>query len=287
MRIQTLSLVAGTDKCNASCSYCVSRMTGKEDVTNTGNNQINKRNLHKACTLAKECGTTTVMITGKGEPTLYPDQIVKYLQIIEPYNFPFIELQTNGISLGGDDWSSFLDQTYSLGLNTIAVSLVSQHIEDNKKIFGKKYPDLDKIIWRIHKSGMMVRLTCTMAKGYTDTWEKVLELATFCKEKNVEQLSLAPVRHPYESKDDAAKGWVDNHSITKATISDITHNLYMHGHRLMNLVHGAVVVDLDGVSVCLRDCLTIEPNTSEIRQLIYYPSGRLMYDWQYKGAVLL
>ena len=51
--------------------------------------------------------------------------------------------------------------------------------------------------------------------------------------------------------------------------------------------NGAKIYDVAGQNVCLADCLTIKPTTDDIRTLIFYGDGRLTYDWQYEGALLL
>jgi pyruvate-formate lyase-activating enzyme len=288
MRIQTLSLIAGSKACNACCPYCVSRMTGKEGMVE--NQTINRRNLQKACTLAKQSGTTTAMITGKGEPMLDTQMIMDYLVTLDNA-FPFIELQTNGLLLNTDSGLEALRQFYLLGLNTVAISIVSSKPKDNHRIFlgnsDREYPVLSELINNVHEIGLMVRLTCTMIRGYVDSWGLVDNLISFCEYADVEQLALAPVRHPYNSRDGVALGWVDANEVPPSAINGIRKGLQANGHKLMDLMHGAEVFDVNGVSVCLRDCLTLEPNTDEIRQLIFYPDGRLMYDWQYEGAVLL
>ncbi len=55
----------------------------------------------------------------------------------------------------------------------------------------------------------------------------------------------------------------------------------------MSLMHGAKVYDVDGQNVCISDCLTVEPDSDSIRTLIFYSDGRVTYDWQHDGAVLL
>jgi hypothetical protein len=52
-------------------------------------------------------------------------------------------------------------------------------------------------------------------------------------------------------------------------------------------MHGARVYDVGGQNVCVSDCLTREPETANVRTLIFYGDGRVTYDWQYDGAVLL
>lgn len=95
MKFQTISLVAGGPGCNARCPFCISKMTSKKEVSvDLG---VNNRNLLKALTLAWRSGVNTAIITGKGEPLLYPGHVDMYIRTMqEAAPFPFIELQTNG-----------------------------------------------------------------------------------------------------------------------------------------------------------------------------------------------
>ena len=84
MRIQTFSICLPSG-CDAACPFCVSRQTGLQKDT------INSRHLNflKGCRMAEMLETTTVVITGKGEPCLYPELIDYYLDGMKPFNFPF------------------------------------------------------------------------------------------------------------------------------------------------------------------------------------------------------
>ncbi|KKM67725.1 hypothetical protein LCGC14_1468260 [marine sediment metagenome] len=99
MKIQTFSIVAGTEACDANCPFCVSKQTPKTGLQSNPN----YRNFHTACQFATRCGVTTAMITGKGEPTLFPNQITMYIKMLSDHRFPFIELQTNGKRLWTED----------------------------------------------------------------------------------------------------------------------------------------------------------------------------------------
>ena len=76
MKIQTISYVIGTSACNASCPFCVSKK-----ITNDGfkytkeKNKLNFSRLHTSIKLAERTGVLTALITGKGEPTLFSEQI--------------------------------------------------------------------------------------------------------------------------------------------------------------------------------------------------------------------
>ncbi len=72
MKISTFTIVVGSAACNAACPYCVSKMTGKE--LGMKEPKVNWRNFDKACRLAQVNQVSTVLLTGKGEPTLFPEQ---------------------------------------------------------------------------------------------------------------------------------------------------------------------------------------------------------------------
>jgi hypothetical protein len=81
--------------------------------------------------------------------------------------------------------------------------------------------------------------------------------------------------------------WFINNGIGWESLEEMESYLRRKGHQLMKLIHGGVVYDVDGQNVCLSNSLTIDPNTEELRQLIFFPDGHLRYDWQYEGAILL
>jgi hypothetical protein len=55
----------------------------------------------------------------------------------------------------------------------------------------------------------------------------------------------------------------------------------------MTLPWGAEVYDVGGQNICLANCLTLDPSSDEVRQLIVYPDGSHRFDWRYKGAILM
>jgi len=288
MEIQTLSVLAGSSACNARCPFCISKMTPAQGVK-LKEPEVNWRNFRKACTFARQKGVSTVMITGKGEPTLFPDQITKYLSAMKEFDFPIIELQTNGILLATakEEYSKYwhkLNDWYWLGMTTIAISVVHYDSEKNREIYApykKKYMDLPGLIDSLHEKKYSVRLACIMADGGL---EKII---AFSRENKVEQLTVRSVNKPEHSGDAVAEKWVEEHYLTERQREDISSYLEDRGHKLMELSHGATVYDVDGQNVCLANSLTLNPKSDCLRQLIFFPDGHLSYDWQYGGAILL
>ncbi|MEK6758104.1 MAG: radical SAM protein [Nanoarchaeota archaeon] len=285
MKIQTFSIVAGTTVCNAHCPYCISKMTPKQGI-NLEEPNVNWRNFEKACRLAEINGVTTVLITGKGEPTLYPEQITKFLENLKKFNFPLLELQTNGMVLIEENYEKYLKKWYELGLTMIALSIVHYKQEENKKIFSDKYPELKKLIDKIHKIGFSVRLSCTMLKGFIDNPKEVENLIKKAKEWKVEQLSLRKLAMPKCSENENVLAWTKKNVVDKTELEKIKKFIIKNGNKLMTL-GGAQIYDVNCQNICLTDALTIKPESDSLRQIIFFPDGHLRFDWQYKGAILI
>jgi molybdenum cofactor biosynthesis enzyme MoaA len=291
MKIQTLSIVAGSEACNARCPFCISKMTPTLGVE-LREPEVNWRNFAIACNLAERCGVTTAMFTGKGEPTIFPEQITKYLRAMSGFRFPIIELQTNGILIieGSENYAKHLRDWYGFGMTTIAISVVHFLPESNHVIYlphRKDYIDLPQLIRTLHDHGMSVRLACIMACGFIDSRRSLQELIEFAREHKVEQLTIRPVNKPSDSRNAEAYEWTDRHYLRPEQLDDIRSFLQTSGVCLMTLIHGAQVYDVGGQNVCLTDSLTIDSKSEDLRQLIFFPDGHLRYDWQYSGAILL
>lgn len=293
MRIQTFSIVAGSEACNARCPFCISKMTVTHGVT-LKQPRVNWRNFRKACLLAQRNGVTTAMLTSKGEPTLFPEQVTQYLEALAEFEFPLVELQTNGVMFQEkeDKYETYLKRWYELGLSTIAISIVSHKAEHNRQVYlpyKESYIDLTRLVGQLHQHGFSVRLTCTMAKGYVDSPQTLTELVDYAREVGAEQLTVRPVNKPDpdRSRDREVFQWTAENALERSQIDSISAYLEAKATRLMTLPHGAVVYDFDGQNLCLTDCLTLDSGGEDLRQLIFFPDGHLRYDWQYAGATLL
>lgn len=292
MKIQTYSILAGSEACNARCSFCISKMTPPQGVE-LKEPEVNWRNFRKGALLAKQGGVTTAMITGKGEPTLFPKQISKYLAALEEFQFPFIELQTNGIQIAENKerYNHFLEDWYNKGLTTVAVSIVHYDQEKNRQIYlpyKKSYIDLPDLIENFHDKGLSVRLTAIMLDGFIDNVNDLEKLIQFSLENKVEQLSVSPVnKTDKDDRNPEVYRWILKNYLKPEQEREIRNYLEEKGIHLMDLMHGTRIYDVNGQNVGFKKCLTIEPNSGDIRQLIFFPDGHLRYDWQYEGAILI
>ena len=288
MQFQIFSVVVGTRACSASCPFCISKQTGFFGTSI----KVNWRNFHIACKLAQKANTTTVLLTGKGEPTLYPTHISETLGGLQDYGFPLIEMQTNGLEIAedGTEMDKYLRDWYSLGLTTIALSVVHWNQNKNAEIYtgGKKHYDLAKLIGKLHGIGFSVRLCVMMLKRYIDAPDKVETLIQFCKSNKVEHLTLRPITATIVTENPEVTKWTREHGVSDIRIKNIVSFVQERGQLIQHLMHGMDVYDVGGQNVCLGNCLTMDANTKdEFRSLIFFPEGSLYYDWQYKGARIL
>lgn len=291
MKIQTFTVVSGNAACNAACPFCVSKMTGIKSI-GFRPVKVNWRNFDKACRIAELNGISTVLITGKGEPTLFPDQLTECLKHLEKYNFPILELQTNAVLFWEqpEKYDRYLQEWYELGLTTISISVVHYDREKNRANYvpGKKeYMDLGEVIGKLHKIGYTVRFSVVLIKDHIDTPEEAEKMVQKASEWGVEQVSLRPVAAPEESESEKYKTDTVNMMLTPEKIAKLNEWAERRGKLLLSYGHSSRIFDIDGQNVCLTDALTIKPSTDDIRQMIFFPDGHIRFDWQYKGAIIL
>lgn len=291
MKFSVFSIVAGTSRCVTVCPFCVSGELAT--IQNREVPKINHRNLLKGCELAKTSGVQTVMLTSRGEPTLFPDQITEYLETLEPYKFPFIELQTNGIPMARkfEKYKPYLEKWYELGLSTILISTVSNRPEINGEVYTprtKQYIDLPELISNLHEIGFSVRLTAICTKAWMSTPEQIDEYLKFALENKVAQVTLRPLNDEYRRE--TAQAWIDEHKMSEEDKVRIYDFLNTEGYKLMELSNIGNVFDYKGQNVMFSYALTKynDHNDGENkRNLIFFPDGQLRYEWEWEGARLL
>jgi molybdenum cofactor biosynthesis enzyme MoaA len=254
----------------------------KTDTTSTP--KVNWSRFEVACKVAEQGrdGVIPVIITGKGEPTLYPNLITQYLRELD-WQWPLVELNTNGTRLTPE----LLDHWREYGMTSVSISITHFWADESNKIMG--LPD-DVSFWKVAKmvqdAGLSVRLNCTLVKGGVDTVSKVIQMIGMAKTHGIDQLTLRPVARPKESVDPGAAAWVDENNVNESVFF-ISKELEDHGTPLLHLPGGGKVYDYKGQNVALASCLTTSNDPNNIRQIIFLPDGRICYDWSYPGARIL
>lgn len=299
MKISTMSVVVGSAACNARCPFCISKMTPANGVTLKAE-AINYKNFEQCCRLAQVADVTTVLLTGKGEPTLFPEELSEVIWKLKQYKFPIIELQTNGIPIYNkkiDD--STLREWFNNGLRTVAISNVGINYELNKQIYtpNQTYIDIDDLIDQLREIGFTVRFATVMIKNGIDTLDKLRELVHWAFLKKVDQLSIRPVTKPNlknqlevlnnSSSVASAFEWCSNNGISDDFVNDVMNFVACNGTLIRKMPHGALIYDLFGQNLCLTNCLTRDTNSEEMRQIIYFPDGSIRDSWEYPGARIL
>ncbi len=279
----TFTIIAGNRNCTYNCDICISKMTPDYGI-GTKEAEVNWEKFDLATRVAKNYNANHVLITGKGEPTLYPAQITKYLHKLEGKGFDRIELQTNGSEITkGRLMDEFLEIWQDHGLTTVAVSIFHYDNQKNKMAFKPKsgqYPDLKDVIERIHANRMNTRLSCVMLDGYMDSVLEVQRLIGFAKQEGVFQLSLRSVDRPGKSLDLRVSDYIDKNRLKPDRLKEISDYLETKGSRCDVLPFGAVVYEIDGQNVCLTTGLSRDVGKEDVRQLIFFPQGWLTTSWE-------
>lgn len=295
MRFGTFSVLVGGLGCNAKCPHCVAKVTPTNNIDKCA--EINFRNFDIACELAESSQIPTMLFTGKGEPTLYPHEITNYLQRMKNNNvkIPIKELQTNGVLFKGDKLDKELERWHKHGLTTISISIVHYRDDLNEAFLGlKKYQgyDLIVLIAKLHKFGYSVRLSCVSIKDHIDTISTVDSMVNFARANKVEQLTIRKLGIPNINSNSSPQqitvhNWCCTNSKLRTNIEDIDLYFQRNAVKLDSLPFGATVYDYNGQNICITNCLTLDTNHEQKRQLIFFPDGHLRYDWQYSGAIII
>lgn len=288
MKIHTFTVVVGNKACNLRCPYCVSRMTPDMGVKYES---PNLRNFEIACRFAEISDVTTVLFTGKGEPTLVPREISTYLSFLRNYyHFPFLELQCNGMVFDPHFSENILanaKEWYDLRLTLVCLSVAHYDAKESSRLLRPLYPEYD--FWRaadaLHDIGLSVRINCTLFQGGVDSPDSLRSLIQKSQEHGIEQITVRLVTKPEESEDEEVAAWVSEHQFDPSWIQPFVEE--SGGVHLLNLPHGARVYDYHGQNICISNCLTETTDKDDIRQMIFFPNGRITYSWMYPGAVIL
>jgi hypothetical protein len=175
------------------------------------------------------------------------------------------------------------------GLTLVCISMT--HVEEakNNELMGIR--DRQYKLWEtvelLQETGLNVRLNCTMLKSGIHKPQDAERVITKCVMAGVDQLTFREVEMPDRVVNADVAAWIKGEKPGGAT-NRLHHYLEMkEATKLLVLPHGAIVYDVNGQNVCLSNCLTGTTNPDDIRQLIFFPDGRVAYDWRYPGARIL
>ncbi len=284
MKTHTFSIVVGTAACNANCPFCVSKMTQSRACTQV---EVNWNRFYTAMDVVEQArdGLVNILLTGKGEPLLFPKQINEYLTVLN-HRFPLIDLQTNGIRV--EELSEEFVKWAELGLTLVCISVAHSDPQKSNELMGIK-DDFNywNAVKRLHDIGFAVRLNCTMLKSGVHLPAQFDSLVNQAAMHSVEQLTFREVTMPDQVANHEVATFVKGEQVDGAC-RKLMNYLEMKGAtRLLELPHGGLVYDYNGQNVALGNCLTGTTDPNDIRQVIFFPDGRIAYDWRYPGARIL
>lgn len=289
MKTNSFSIVVGTTACNAACPYCISKMTrnaaSKMPV-------INEHRFNTACRIVERAGDglVSILLTGNGEPLLFPDMITHYFHLLYPYHFPLIDLQTNGILI--KQTRDHIKNWRDSGLTLVCISIAHYDPVRSNQLMGIEddfnfYEAVDVL----HELGLAVRLNCTMLNSGINNENDISNLINNCKCYGVEQLTLREVEMPsIVANSQQALTVRDYVAREKPTLVAERVKIFLESQGatpLTELPYGAIIYDYNSQNVCVSNCLTKSLDPNDTRQIIFFPDGRITYDWQYPGARIL
>jgi len=291
MKAHTFSIVVGNAGCNARCPWCISRMT---ETNFKLISDINWRCFGVACHIAQQArdGLLSVLLTGKGEPTLHVAQIYQYLRGLQQHgNFPLVDLQTNGILFDPENEHNLLQslcEWRDMGLTLVCFSVAHHSPRINNELMGiREAYSFYRAIDAVHECGLTVRLNFTMLSNGIHKPEHLETCIRLAKDYDIEQLTFREVTRPTNSISASHAAYVDKHKPVDAC-KTLYRYLEMNGaHQLPDLAHEGALFDYKGQNVSINHCLTDTIDPNDIRQIIFFPNGEICYDWKYRGARLL
>jgi hypothetical protein len=243
-----------------------------------------------ACKVVEQArdGLVSVLLTGVGEPLLHPEDITDYLNRMKD-RFPLVEIQTNGVCVGELGIASTWGPWWSKGLTQVSISITHDDPVRSNQIMGIRKPrynfwDAAQLLKTV---GLSVRLNCTMTKGGICEPHQVSRLIDRCASEGIDKLTLREVETPSDPRDWEVSKWIEDQK-PRGAAKRLHHYLEMQGaHRLLDLPHGGIVYDVDGQNVAVTNCLTETNDPNDIRQIIFFPDGRISYNWRHAGARIL
>lgn len=263
MKANNLTISIPSKGCDKKCPYCISRITGSYP----SNLDLMKKKINKVRTVAHRAGVTSVLMTGKGEPTLNLPDLLDFCYEFE--EFP-IELQTNGIFLNKNGVG-----TLEGAIDVIAVSI--DDISDFER-YGLLFHDINKF-------NITLRISLNITDAITMSFNDII---TLCQKNFVNQLSIKDITIPKDlSGKEKTKGakqikWIENnvtydHFARLSTESGVLNYQMADSQR-----------NICGISVMfIRECVQEMPIDNEnIRSLIFLEDGHLYKSWNSKASRL-
>lgn len=190
-----------TRSCNGDCPFCLTDMRPDNKEANTENFLAAfEKNIED---YVRHHGRK-VLFTG-GEPTDKPERIFGCLEILQKYQeegkLDLVVLYTNGTYLmnevdGQEGKQTVLQGLSDRGLEHINMSVHHYNQEERKKIspiIGAM--DTEHVMGEIEKTGMQLRLNCTLMKDFVGDIDSVKQYISWAHENGVKDIYFRDLFH--------------------------------------------------------------------------------------------
>lgn len=276
MKANNLTISVPNKGCNKNCKYCISKITG--DMETDELRFVS--NMKKVKHVAEQCGVTSILITGKGEPFLSMENIDS-VRFHFP-NYP-IEVQTNGIALKNDN-------ILHKALNILKIDVFAFSFDS-----PNDFESFVDVFDYINDSNRVIRVTMNVTNALEEC--SLTYLIEKCKTYGVRQFSLRDINYPKNFNPKIGhkeRKWIDENN-NRDIYGYLNDQIYEYSHKgiflkypiIRKLPFGATIFDVDGISFTYFDyCVQESANDDEIRSLIYQEDGHLYTSWNSKASII-
>ncbi|MFH1637131.1 MAG: radical SAM protein [Candidatus Woesearchaeota archaeon] len=255
--LKSLSLFVGTGDCNANCKHCAGKPLRKYAPKEDG--IIDEALIGNTLKNCYQQGARSLSISSSGEPTLSPIAITKTLDLIhgeKGIEYSWANIYSNGIRIGKEKGFSeeYLPLWKSLGLKTVYITVHDVDEKKNAKIYRvKEYPSLNKIVYRIHNSGLLTRANVVLTKNNVATCKKFVSMIQDLRNIGFDHISAWPIRNledkldlelaPTKKELDKMENWVNenqNPEYRLRLLREKSRALYNTGQKLTLFPDGSL-----------------------------------------------
>lgn len=209
-----------TRKCNLACLHCYSSSAPEHKE------MLDIEALKRFLGYAFENGFNNISVSG-GEPFLYQnlEELLKFTRSIGYQN----TLATNGMLLQSERNQRILEYVDLIAVSVDGQPELHDYIRGQKGAFDKMLKGLELLAAMKKAFGIIHTVT-------PQSWESLIWLGDFAKEKGAKLLQL----HPLEMYGRA------NEELADSTVDDtLAHQTFILANYLRNKYHGEMVVQLD------------------------------------------
>lgn len=216
-----------TNVCNNKCFYCSSH----EDLDE--GDSIYFSNLNKLLESINRQGLirdVEFSISG-GEPTLYPERLVKTMELVKAYGIKERTFSTTGQGLFQivDGKPLCYHMVLNEFIHNISINRVDERLFKNREIlsYGIDDDELEKVSTFFKMSGAELRISCGMIPGYVDDLDRMKKFVQYHDNMDIKHVIFRELTYEGEPLVDLKPimEYID-HSLEFELIEEVKSNIY-------------------------------------------------------------